>query len=245
MSARSTTATTLRVLSQLRRDPCTLALVFLVPCVLLTLLKYLFEGQPQTFDRIGVPLVGLLPFLQLFIVTSVTMLRERTSGTLERLMASPLAKLDLLAGYGAAFALLAAAQASVIGAFALTVLGLDTAAHPLAVIALAVVNAVLGMSLGLLASAFARTEFQAVQFMPAFILPQLLLCGLFVPRERMADALETLAEVLPASYAFDALDRLASDGGLGTRGTVDVIVVLGLSVIALLLAAATLRRTAA
>ena len=245
MSARSTTATTLRVLSQLRRDPRTLALVFLVPCVLLTLLKYLFDGQPQTFDRIGVPLVGLLPFLQLFIVTSVTMLRERTSGTLERLMASPLAKLDLLAGYGAAFALLAAAQASVIGAFALTVLGLDTAAHPLAVIALAVVNAVLGMSLGLLASAFARTEFQAVQFMPAFILPQLLLCGLFVPRERMADALETLAEVLPASYAFDALDRLASDGGLGTRGTVDVIVVLGLSVIALLLAAATLRRTAA
>jgi ABC-2 type transport system permease protein len=245
MSARSTTATTLRVLSQLRRDPRTLALVFLVACVLLILLKYLFEGQPQTFDRIGVPLVGLLPFLQLSIVTSVTMLRERTSGTLERLMASPLAKLDLLAGYGAAFALLAAAQASVIGAFALTVLGLDTAAHPLAVIALAVVNAVLGMSLGLLASAFARTEFQAVQFMPAFILPQLLLCGLFVPRERMADALETLAEVLPASYAFDALDRLASDGGLGTRGTVDVTVVLGLSVIALLLAAATLRRTAA
>jgi ABC-2 type transport system permease protein len=245
MSTRSTTATTLRVLSQLWRDPRTLALVFLVPCVLLTLLKYLFDGQPQTFDRIGVPLVGLLPLLQLFIVTSVTMLRERTSGTLERLMASPLAKLELLAGYGAAFALLAAAQASVVGAFALTVLGLDTAAHPLAVIALAVVNALLGMSLGLLASAFARTEFQAVQFMPAFILPQLLLCGLFVPRERMADALEALAEVLPATYAFDALDRLAGDGTLGTRGTVDVTVVLGLSIIALLLAAATLRRTAA
>ena len=98
------------------------------------------------------------------------------------------------------------------------------------------------MSLGLLASAFARTEFQAVQFMPAFILPQLLLCGLFVPRDRMASALEALADVLPATYAYDALDQLANDGALGTRGTVDVTVVLSLTALALVLGAATLRR---
>src|SRR5215207_8549359 len=161
----------------------------------------------------------------MFIVTSVTMLRERTSGTLERLMASPLAKLDLLAGYGAAFALLAIVQATIVATFALAALGLDTSAPAIAVIALAAANALLGMSLGLLASAFARTEFQAVQFMPAFILPQLLLCGLFVPRERMAGALETLADALPATYAYDALDRLASHGGLGPGGTIDIAVV--------------------
>jgi ABC-2 type transport system permease protein len=245
MTIGSVTATAVRVLAQLRRDPRTVALVFVVPCVLLTLLKYLFDGQPQTFDRIGVPLVGLVPFLQLFIVTSVTMLRERTSGTLERLMASPIAKLDLLAGYGAAFALLAAAQAAVVATFALTVLGLDTPAHPLAVIGLAVANALLGMSLGLLASAFARTEFQAVQFMPAFILPQLLLCGLFVPRDRMASALEALSEALPATYAYDALETLADQGALGTNGTVDLAVVVGLTVLALVLGAATLRRRTA
>jgi ABC-2 type transport system permease protein len=219
--------------------------VFLVPCVLLTLLKYLFYEQPETFDRVGVPLVGFFPFLQLFIVTSVTMLRERTSGTLERLMATPLGKLDLLAGYGTAFALLAALQATVVATFALTVLGLDSSAPALAVIALAVANALLGMSLGLLASAFARTEFQAVQFMPAFILPQLLLCGLFVPRERMASALEALANALPATYAYDALDRVASDGELGSRGTLDVTIVIGLTILALALGAATLRRTTA
>jgi ABC-2 type transport system permease protein len=181
MTARGLSATAARVLAQLRRDPRTVALVLLVPCLLLTLLKYLFYDQPETFDRIGVPLVGLFPFLQLFIVTSVTMLRERSSGTLERLMASPIAKLDLLAGYAAAFALLAALQATIVAGFALTALGLDTSANAPTVIALAVANALLGMSLGLLASAFARTEFQTVQFMPAFILPQLLLCGLFVP----------------------------------------------------------------
>ena len=156
-------------------------------------------------------------------------------------MASPLGKLDLLAGYGAAFALLATLQATVVATFALTMLGLDTQ-QALAVIALAVANALLGMSLGLLASAFARTEFQAVQFMPAFILPQLLLCGLFVPRERMASALETLSDVLPASYAYDALDRLANHGGLGARGTIDVAIVLALTMLALVLGAATLRR---
>jgi ABC-2 type transport system permease protein len=245
MSPRGVAATASRVLAQLRRDPRTVALVLLVPCLLLTLLKYLFEDQPGTFDRIGVPLVGLFPFLQLFIVTSVTMLRERTSGTLERLMASPLGKLDLLAGYGAAFAILAAIQATVVATFALTALGLDTSANALAVIALAVANALLGMSLGLLASAFARTEFQAVQFMPAFILPQLLLCGLFVPRDRMASALEALANALPATYAYDALDRLADDGALGSRGTADVAVVLSLTALALVLAAATLRRRTA
>ena len=245
MSSRSVAATAARVLAQLRRDTRTVALLFVVPCVLLALLKYLFDDQPGTFDRVGVPLVGLFPFLQLFIVTSVTMLRERTSGTLERLMASPLGKLDLLAGYAAAFALLAALQATVVATFALTVLGLNSSAPALAVIALAVANALLGMSLGLLASAFARTEFQAVQFMPAFILPQLLLCGLFVPRERMANALEMLANALPATYAYDALDRLANHGGLGSRGTVDVAVVLTLTVVALLLGAATLRRTTA
>ena len=242
MSALPVAPTAARVLGQLRRDPRTLALVFLVPCVLLALLKFLFNEQPETFDRIGVPLVGLFPLLQLFIVTSVTMLRERTSGTLERLMASPLAKLDLLAGYGTAFALVATVQATIVATFALAFLGLDTSAPALAVIGLATANALLGMSLGLLASAFARTEFQAVQFMPAFILPQLLLCGLFVPRARMAEALEILSGALPATYAYDALDTLASDGTLGAGGAVDLAVVLGVTTVALMLAAATLRR---
>ena len=158
-------------------------------------------------------------------------------------MASPLGKLDLLAGYGAAFALLATMQASLVAIFALSVLGLDTRAPALAVIALAVANALLGMSLGLLASAFARSEFQAVQFMPAFILPQLLLCGLFVPRARMAGALEALAHALPATYAYDALDTLASHGTFSSRGSLDLAVVLALTILALVLGATTLRRT--
>ncbi len=242
MTPRIVGATALRVIEQLRRDPRTLAMIIVVPCVLIFLLKYVLEGQEGSFDRVGGPLVGLFPLIVMFLVTSITMLRERTTGTLERLMTLPLAKLDLLLGYGIAFALVAAVQATIVSAVAFGLLGVEAAGSTIAVVLLAIANAILGMALGLLASAFAQTEFQAVQFMPAFILPQLLLCGLFVPREQMAPALEALSYALPMSYAFDALQRVTADGSLGGRGWLDVAATIGATLLALVLAAATLRR---
>ncbi len=229
------------MLRQLRRDRRTLVLVFGVPPALLTLFRYVFDGQPQTFNRIGAPLVGIFPLISMFLVTSIAMLRERTTGTLERLMSLPLAKLDLLAGYALAFALVAAVQASIASAVAFGALGLDVEGPIWLVVLLAVGNAILGMSLGLFLSAFASTEFQAVQFMPAFIFPQLLLCGLLVPRERMAGALEGASWALPMTYAYDAIARATADA-TGGRLALDALVVLGAVVIALALGATTLRR---
>ncbi|MBA2536852.1 MAG: ABC transporter permease [Actinobacteria bacterium] len=237
-------ATASRVLRQLRRDPRTLVLIVEVPCLLLTLLQFLFDEQPATFQRVGVPLVGIFPFVSLFVVTSITMLRERTTGTLERLMSMPLAKLYLLAGYGMAFALVAAGQATIVSAVAFGALGLEVDGSLPLVIALAVGNAVLGMALGLFASAFATTEFQAVQFMPAFVVPQILLSGLFVPTDRMTPVLEGIAHALPLTYAFDALTRVARGVG-GGRLALDVAVIVGAIVVALVLGAATLRRRTA
>ena len=241
----ATGATALRVLTQLRRDPRTVALLLLVPALLMTLLRYVFDGQPDTFDRVGAPLIGLFPFITMFLVTSITMLRERTGGTLERLMSMPMAKLDLLTGYGLAFAALAAVQAAITAGVAFLALGLDVRGSVAAVVALAIANAVLGMSLGLFVSAFASSEFQAVQFMPAFVLPQLILCGLFVPREQMAEALEAASYALPLTYAFDALERVASGTDFGSRGWADVAVVFGVTLLALALGALTLRRRTA
>jgi ABC-2 type transport system permease protein len=242
MSPRATTAVAVRVLSQLRRDPRTIALVVVVPCVLMTLVKFMFENQPGTFERIGPPMLGLFPLIIMFLITSITMLRERTTGTLERLMTMPMAKLDLLVGYGIAFAALAALQAAVTTTFAYLVLDLSTPGSGVWVAVLAILNAVLGMSLGLFLSAFAQTEFQAVQFMPAFILPQILLCGLLVSREQMADWLDTLAGALPLTYAYDALARVAAGQSFEGRLVLDVGVVVGATLLALALGAATLRR---
>ncbi len=245
MSGRVTGAVALRVLRQLRRDPRTIALLLVVPPVLLAILKYAFDSSPASFQKIGGPLVGLFPFITMFLVTSITMLRERTTGTLERLMAMPLAKLDLLLGYAIAFALVAAVQAAITAAIAFGPLDLHTAGSPLLVGVLAIANALLGMALGLLVSAFAQTEFQAVQFMPAFVFPQLLLCGLFVPRDEMAPLLEWASYALPLTYAFDALQRVTVDGSLGTAGALDCAVTVGATLAALALGAATLRRRTA
>jgi ABC-2 type transport system permease protein len=245
MSARGTFAVAARVVEQLRRDPRTIALVLVVPCVLMTLIKYMFEGQAGTFERVGPPMLGLFPLIMMFLITSITMLRERTTGTLERLMTMPLSKLDLLVGYGIAFALLATLQAAVTTTFAFVVLDLTTEGSAFWVAVLAITNAVLGMSLGLFVSAFARTEFQAVQFMPAFVLPQILLCGLLVPRDQMSAALDTLAGALPFTYAYDALARVAGGQSFEGRLVLDVGVVVGATLLALALGAATLRRRTA
>jgi ABC-2 type transport system permease protein len=238
-------ATALRVLVQLRRDPRTIALIVGVPCLLEFLLKEIFAGRPEVFQHVGAPLLGLFPFVSMFVVTSVTMLRERTSGTLERLMSLPIAKVELLLGYAIAFALAAVVQAAAVSALAFGALGLHAGGPRPAVVALAVCNATLGMALGLLASAFARTEFQAVQFLPAVVFPQLLLCGLFVDRSDMARWLRAISDALPLTYAYDALARVARGGPYGSWFAADVAVAVGGALLALALAAATLRRRTA
>ena len=242
MSPRATLAIAERVLRQLRRDPRTLALLIVVPCVLMVLMRYAFDGQPQIFQRIGGPLLGLLPFITMFVVTSIAMLRERTTGTLERLMSMPIAKLDLLAGYGLGFAAVALVQTVIVATLSLGPLGLDTARPASVLVALALANALLGMALGLFVSAFATSEFQAVQFMPAVVLPQLLLCGLFVARDQMAGWLETISNLLPLTYAYDALERASRPGDLGARFWADVVVIVALTLGALAAGAATMRR---
>jgi ABC-2 type transport system permease protein len=244
MSARVTLATAARVLRQLRRDPRTVALLLVVPVVLLTLLRYVYDNKPQVFDHVGGPLLALFPFTTMFLVSSVAMLRERMSGTLERLLTTPLAKADLLFGYAIAFSLVAVVQTTVASSVALGLLGLDLGGSTIAVVGLAVLDAILGMAIGLLLSAFARTEFQAVQFLPAAVLPQLLLCGLFAPRATMAEPLRWLSDVFPLTYAVDGMQRLAL-GGTSTLLTRDFLVVAGCSLTALSLAAATLRRRSA
>lgn len=242
MTARATLATAYRVLRQLRRDPRTVVLLLGVPIFLLAVVRWVFDAQPAVFQRVGVPLLGVFPLVSMFVVTSITMLRERTSGTLERLMTLPLSKLDLLAGYALAFSVFAALQTLLVALVALALLDLHVAAPLWAVLVIAVLNALHGMAFGLFLSAFAHSEFQAVQFMPAFLLPQILLSGLLGPRDQMARPLEIVSHYLPMTYAFDALSRVARSGVLDRAIAIDAAVIALTTLAALALGAATLRR---
>ncbi|MFN2517515.1 MAG: ABC transporter permease [Jatrophihabitantaceae bacterium] len=241
MNPAMTLATARRVLLQLRHDPRTVALMVVVPSLLMVLLRYVFDSA-RVFSAIAPALLGFFPFLLMFLVTSITTLRERTSGALERLMTTPMAKLDLLIGYALAFSLVAVVQVVLAVAVSLW-LGLDLAGQVWWLLLVGVLDALLGVALGLLASAFARTEFQAVQFMPVVVLPQLLLCGLFHPRQEMATVLRWASDVMPLSYAVSALQRVAGSSTVGATYARDVLVVAGCGLLALALAAATLRRT--
>ncbi|TXS56288.1 ABC transporter permease [Streptomyces sp. t39] len=245
MSTSRTLATAARVLRQLRHDRRSIALMVLVPCVMLFLLRHVFDGTPETFDAIGAALLGIFPLITMFLVTSIATLRERTSGTLERLLAMPLAKGDLIAGYALAFGLVAVVQSLLATGLALWGLGLDVVGSPWLLLLVALLDALLGTALGLFVSAFAASEFQAVQFMPAVIFPQLLLCGLFTPRDRMQPVLEAVSGVLPMSYAVDAMNEVLHHTDTTGHFVRDVLVVAGCAVLVLALGAATLRRRTA
>ncbi len=242
MNARITFAVAERVLIQLRRDHRTLALLLVLPCVLISLMWWLYDdANPLLFDRIGPALLAMFPVIVMFLVTSVTTLRERSSGTLERLLAMPMGKLDFLVGYAIAFGLVAAVQSVLAVAVSIGLLDLDLRGPIWLLTVVAVVDAILGSALGLFVSAFARTEFQAVQFMPAIVIPQLLLCGLLVPRDRLPDLLSRLSDVLPLSYAVDAMQHLTTSSSTGQVWR-DIAVVSAFAVAGLALGAATLRR---
>ncbi|WP_353943188.1 ABC transporter permease [Streptomyces sp. HUAS MG91] len=242
MNLHRTTATTTRVLRQLRHDPRTIALMLLVPCLMLLLLRYVFDGSPGTFDSIGASLLGIFPLITMFLVTSIATLRERTSGTLERLLAMPMAKGDLIAGYALAFGAVAVVQSALATGLALWVLDLNVTGSAWLLLLVALLDALLGTALGLFVSAFAATEFQAVQFLPAVIFPQLLLCGLFTPRDRMQPVLEAISNVLPMSYAVDGMNEVLHHTDPTAAYLRDVLIVAGCTVLVLVVGAATLRR---
>jgi ABC-2 type transport system permease protein len=248
LSPQAYLATTTRILRQLAADHRSVAMILVVPSLIITLMYFMFQnaphppGAPSPFNNACLIMLGIFPLIVMFLITSITMQRERVSGTLERILTTPLRRLDLLAAYGTAFSIAAAAQATLACIVSFWFLGLDTAGSPILVFAIAIINAVLGVGLGLLCSAFARTEFQAVQFMPLVIAPQLLLCGIIVPRDVLPDWLQWISNVLPASYALEALQQVGAYAEPTFIAVRDVAVVIGFAVVALCLAAATLRR---
>lgn len=240
-SPRVTLAVAVRVLRQVRRDRRTLAMLLVVPALLLALLAWVYAGLPShRFDALAPPLLAVIPFIVMFLVSSVTTLRERSSGTLERLLALPMGRGDFVLGYALAFGVLAVVQALVASGACLA-LGLQIAGPVRWLVAVAIADAVLGVALGLGVSAFATTEFQAVQFMPALVIPQLLVCGLLVPRSALPAGLEEISTLLPLSYAVSAMEAVA-DSPVAAGAAADLGVVVAFAAALLALGGLTLRR---
>ncbi|HRF28354.1 MAG TPA: ABC transporter permease [Candidatus Saccharibacteria bacterium] len=235
-------ATSQRILRQLSHDHRSVALIFLMPVILMSLLWWLYSDNDAVFDRIAPALLGIFPFTIMFLITSITTLRERTNGTFERMLVTPIAKLDIILGYTLAFGLLAVIQSLIASSVAIFFLDMNVAGPEWFVVLIALLNALVGTALGVFVSAFAQTEFQAVQFMPALIFPQFLVCGLLLPLDQMPDLLESIAYYLPLTYAVDALQRVVSEVDLSKEAWRDVWVLGAFILAAIVLGAASLRR---
>lgn len=242
MSARLTLATARRIVVQTLHDRRTLALITVAPLVLLTLIHYLFDEREPMVSRLELQLLLIFPVFIMFLLTAIATVRERTSGTLERLMTTPIGKGDVIAGYALAYSTVALVQALITSAFCVWVLQMDVPAPFWLVLVTVAVGALLGLTFGLLASALSQTEFQAVQLMPMFMLPQMLLCGLLTPRDQMADWLEALSDAMPLSYTMDAAKELTSADHATSAWGAGIGITAGCVVLLLALAATTLRR---
>jgi ABC-2 type transport system permease protein len=241
MSITRTLATAGRILTQIRHDPRTIGLLVIVPSLLIGLIAWLFSNTP-VFEKVGPAMLALFPFIIMFLITSISTLRERRSGTLERLLTMPISKLDFILGYTLAFGLLAIIQAAVAVAFAVWVCGLTINGSIWLLLAVALADAVLGTTLGLLASAFAQTEFQVVQFMPALVFPQVFLGGIFLPRDQLPEVLHAISDWLPLSHAIDALNAVAQNSEDAAYIGGKLLIIAAFAIGFVVLGSVTLRR---
>lgn len=216
----------------------------------------------EELDTLAPVFVGYFAYFFVFILTGISFLRERVGGTLERLMATPITRGEIVLGYSIGFGIFATIQVALVMAFTILRfdipsigplpafwigLGVPVTGSPLLAYLLALVLGLGAVSLGIFLSTFARTELQILQFIPIVIIPQGLLGGIFWPVETLPDLLQPLARVLPITYAVEGLREVFIAGAdLGTWTVqLDLLVLTGIAALFVVLAAATIRREVA
>ena len=233
-----------RVILQLLRDRRTMVLLVLVPLVIASIVGVSIPER-QMLDYIAPAVLAVLILFFGFILTGISFLRERSQGTLERLMASPVSKLDVVGGYLLGFLLFAVLQTLILFFYFIYVLDVSFAGALWQIIVFEVIIGILAVCLGIFTSVFARNEFQMVQFIPLIILPQIFLCGLLWPVAQMPDYLQWIAKFLPLTYGVDGIRALMLNGqGLLDIGK-EIGVLAGYAAGLMVLASLTLRRGAA
>ena len=233
-----------RIMRQLIRDRRTLALIVLVPVVVMTLIGLSFP-EGNVLDFIAPALLATLALFFSFLLTGISFLRERSQGTMERLMASPVSRLDIVVGYLFGFFIFALTQTLIIVLFTIYVLDVHYYGNLWQIFVFQTIVITGAVNLGIFISTFARNEFQMVQFIPLILFPQIFLCGVIWPVEQMPDYLQWLSVILPLRYAVDGLRDIMLAGKNLTDVWFELVVLVGFAAVMSVLAAITLRRGAA
>ena len=200
-----------RTIIQLARDRRTIALILIVPLVIASLVGVSLPSKQMLDITLPAILATLILFFG-FLLSGIAFLRERAQGTRERLMASPVSRLDIVVGYLLGFLLFAMVQTLILFFYAVYVLDAKFSGDLWQIIIFQVLIGILAVCLGIFISAFAKNEFQMVQFIPLLIVPQIFVCGLLFPVDQMPNYLQWLAKFLPLTYAVDGIRALMLNG---------------------------------
>ena len=233
-----------RIIYQIIRDRRTIALIVVVPLVVMTLVGLSFP-ENSVLDYIAPAMLATLALFFSFLLTGISFLRERSQGTMERLMASPVSRLDIVFGYLFGFFIFALTQTLIILLFTIYVLDVHYYGDLWQIFVFQIVVIIGSVNLGIFLSTFARNEFQMVQFIPLIIVPQMFLCGVIWPVEQMPDYLQWLSAILPLTYAVDGLREIMLAGKSLLDVGFELAVLVGFTLFFSILASLTLRRGAA
>ncbi|GIP63194.1 ABC transporter permease [Virgibacillus pantothenticus] len=175
-------------------------------------IAYVYGDEDTVFfDVLGPILIGFFVFFFVFLISGIGLLKERTTGTLERLMATPVKRGEIVASYLIGFGTFAVLQTIIIVLYAVSILEIVLIGSVWNVLLINLLLAMVALSLGILLSAFAESEFQMMQFIPIIVVPQIFFSGI-IPLEGMADWLQVLAKGMPLFYAADALQDVMYKG---------------------------------
>ncbi|MBI2853999.1 MAG: ABC transporter permease [Chloroflexi bacterium] len=245
MVADRTLAIAVRIVRQFLRDRRTLGMLFVVPLLVMTLVGFSFPAGQGILDYIAPALLAAMALFFVFILTGVSFLRERSQGTMERLMVSPVARIEIIVGYLLGFILFAALQALIILFYTIFVLKVHYAGSLWQIFVFQLIITVVALNLGLFVSTYARNELQVIQFIPLVLVPQFFLSGLLWPVEQMNHVLQYLSKVMPLTYSVDGLRKIMLEGM--TLGDVwkDLVILVGFAAVMTVLGAMALRRSGA
>lgn len=203
--------------------------------------NYFGDSDMSTIDYIGPLLIGLFIFFFVFLISGVSFLRERTTGTLERLLATPIKRYEIVFGYLIGFGIFTIVQSAIISAFSIGILKIYNGGSIGLILLISTVIALCALSFGMFVSSYAHNELQVMQFIPIVIVPQVFFCGLFSIRN-MAEPLQILSKCMPLTYASNALRGVMTCGYNLQQISTDLLVLIGFTVVFAILNIITLKK---
>jgi len=236
-------AITVRISREIRRDRRSLALIIGAPIIVMLLIRFSFQDQKSVLNEVAPALIATMAMFFVFVLTGISFLRERSQGTLERLLSTAVSRSDLLIGYLAGFLIFALVQSIIILMYTLFIVDVDYAGKIWDIIAILLIVTIASVSMGIFISTFAKNELQVVQFIPLLIAPQIFLSGMILPTSQLPKYFQVVSGALPLTYVNRALRDIILRGASLTDVSTEITVLILFAVGMLTAAAITVRKT--